>query len=186
MKLDVTQIIEGCKKNDPFYQRAFVREYSGLLFAIIKRYIPNIESAKDVLQQSLYKILDKITTFDASKGHIKSWISTIAIRTSLNHLQKRRLETIDIEDVYETEVQLNPTVLEQLSMQELYKLIHTLPDKYREVFNLAVIDGYSHQEIGDLLGIESASSRTRLFRANAMLRNQLEQLKKKESWIKIS
>ncbi len=180
----IQEIISGCVKNNPASQRALVREYSGFLYAICRRYIKDTESAKDMVQESLIRILAKIQMYDARKGKVESWISTIAIRTCINALKKKRITTVDVDEVHSGEVQFDAGILQQLTMQEMYDLIHQLPIKYKEVFNLHVIDGYSHQEIGDLLGVETASSRTRLFRAKAMLREKIEIIKKQESCVK--
>jgi RNA polymerase sigma-70 factor (ECF subfamily) len=105
------------------------------------------------------------------------------IRTCINWLHKKKIKTVDVEEVYTKEVQFDARILQDLSVQELYTLIHHLPNKYKEVFNLHVIDGYSHEEIGEFLGIKTVSSRTRLHRAKEILRKKIERIKKQESCV---
>ena len=181
---NIQEIILGCVKNNPASQRALVCEYSGFLYAICRRYIKDSESAKDAVQESFIRVLAKINLYDAKKGRIESWLSTIAIRICINTLRKKRISTIDVDEVYSEELHFDAGILQQLSMQELYKLIHQLPIKYKEVFNLHVIDGFSHIEIGELLSIEVNASRTRLSRAKIMLREKIELIKKQESCVK--
>jgi len=180
----ISEVIRGCMKNDPACQAELVHGYSEFLMAICRRYVLDVETAKDLVQESLIKILGNIQKYNSVIGPLESWMATIAIRTCLNALEKKKVKTVDLDIVTEQQVQFDAKILQHLSMQELYVLIHLLPSKYNVVFNLYIIDGYSHKEISELLKIEEVTSRSRLSRAKYMLRKTIERIRKKESCIK--
>ena len=182
IKTSKQKIIQGCCGKQPKYQRLMVERYAGFLFAICLRYMNNKEDAKDQLQKSLFKILDKIGSYDVDKASFESWISTIAINTCLSELKKNRIDTVPIIPEYNDLQFVNPDIIDRLDTQELLKVVKSLPDKYREVFNLIEIDGYSHKEVAKMIGIKESSSRSRLTRSKQLLREKLVSLKKNESW----
>jgi len=161
-----------------------VDKYSGYLLVTCKRYLNDDESAKDLVQDSLVKIFKNLEKFDKNKGSFKSWITTISIRLCLTRLQKKNLEILSI-DHPETESISSESQLALDSMHTKYliEMIKELPDGYREVFNLAAIDGYSHTEIAEHLHITEDISRARLSRARKKLRVKIENLNKQELWV---
>lgn len=180
---NIQKIIAGCRKKRPAQQKAFVREFADFLYAICLRYVGDREEARDFLQISLFKILDKIDSFDNSKGSIRSWISTITINTCISEMRKKRPHLLPIIDEALQAKSADISILDELNIEVIMNLIQNLPDIYRQVFNLVEVDGYSHQEVGDMLGIEAGSSRSRLARSKAILRQQILQLEKNESWV---
>lgn len=179
----IQKIIAGCRKKRPAQQRAFVREFADFLYAICLRYAGEREEARDFLQISLFKILDKIEAFDRSKGSIRSWISTIAINTCISEMRKKRHKLLPLLDEAFQAENSDFSILDELETEVIMNLIQNLPDIYREVFNMIEIDGYTHQEVGQMLGIEAGSSRSRLARSKAILRKQILELQKNESWV---
>ena len=182
----IEEIIIGCRKKQAAYQRALVNMYSDRLFAICLRYLKDKDLAKDALQDSLIRVFKYIESFDSNKASIYTWMSTITVRACLKNLDKKKIELVSYDELPSEERGFDPSPLDALSTRELITLVNELPDGYREVFNLAVIDGFSHQEIGDLLGLSSGASRSRLSRAKDILRKKISLIQRNESWINIS
>ena len=185
-KISIQEIIIGCSKKQPKYQRLFVERYAGFLYAICIRYMGNKDDAKDQLQISLFKILEKINTYNQDKGRIESWISTIAINTCLSELRKNKLHIMPISDEINNSSFVEASIIDEMKTKDILALVESLPDIYREIFNLIEIDGYKHADAAKLLGIKEASSRSRLARSKEMLRIKLAKLKKKEGWISLA
>jgi RNA polymerase sigma-70 factor (ECF subfamily) len=139
------------------------------------------EFAKDMLQESLTKIFKNIDTFDSDKASLYTWMSTITVRTCLRKLEKKSLEVIHLDD-NENELGFTPEVLDRLEVQDLIDLVNLLPSGYKEVFNLNVIDGFSHKEISNLLEISEVASRSRLKRAKSLLKKYIHNIEIERSW----
>lgn len=183
---DIQKIISGCCKRRPRYQRLFVDQYSDFLYAICCRYMGDRNLAKDELQNSLIKILDKIQSYDSKKSKIESWISTVTINTCLSSLRKRKVFISSLEDLPFESAWVDPIIIDEMNTNDILKLVESLPDIYREIFNLVEIDGYKHKEIANLLDIKESSSRARLNRSKEMLRSKILSAKKCESWTNLA
>lgn len=163
------QLVRACQQNDRNAQRLMVEQFSPLLYSISLRYAPDASFAKDILQEGLIRVFKNIGQYDPAKGKLKSWLSRIIINTALTHYKKLRYDT-EIYNLATTPDQVEiPDVYAQLGAEELMKLIEQLPEGYRLVFNLSIIEGYSHKEIAELLDIKEASSRSQLQRARKHL-----------------
>ena len=151
------QIINGCKAQDQLLQKELVLRYSPMLMAVSMRYCDDRPAAQDVLQDSLVKILRAIPHYE-NKGSFKAWMKRIVINTALKSKSRIRfqMEHSGLDALPEQE--MDPKVYAHLGASELMNLINTLPQGYREIFNLAAIEGYSHQEIGELLNIPPSTS----------------------------
>jgi len=166
------KIITGCQAQDPLFQKELVLRYSGLLMSVARRYTADQSLAKDILQESLIKILRAIPKYQAT-GAFESWMKKIVVNTAL---QKRSLKRFNFEiNGFENlpELEIDPDVYSSLGAEELIFIINQLPDGYREIFNLYAIEGYSHAEIGELLQISETTSRSQLSRARKMLQKEL-------------
>ena len=166
------RIIEGCRKLKPPFQKELVLRYSGMLMTVSRRYTSDTESAKDILQEALIKILKSIPEYE-ERGSFEAWMKRIVINTALKYFNKScfKNEVYKLDDMNETAVV--PDIYAKLDAEELIKLINQLPEGFREVFNLNVIEGYSHKEIGEMLGIRESTSRSQLARARAILKKSL-------------
>lgn len=186
MKLDydIEEIIAGCKKQQSEYQKALVFRYSDLLYAVCYRYVGDRTKAQDVLQESYIKIFRAIKNFDPNKGVFEAWIRKITVNESLKLIGREKFKTLSIDDIHNNTIEVSADALSKLSNDELLEIVSKLPDGYRQVFNLSVIEGYSHREIAEMLGIQEVSSRSNLSRAKAILREQLLTLQSQESWVK--
>ena len=177
---DIT-IIQGLRKGHADAQRALYQKYGRLLYATCLRYVDSKMDAEDVLQESFIRIFKYFENFDAKKGNLKNWMMRICINESLKRLQSEKI-FFGLESI-PSEPEIAPLAISQLQMEELMALIRQLPLPYRTVFNLYLVEGYSHKEIGELLNIEASSSRSILTRAKSMLRERMVNKKKHESWI---
>lgn len=184
-QLSIEDIIYGCKKGHADCQKALVNRYSGLLYTVCLRYMGDETKSKDVLQDAFIRIFKYIKNFDPGKGSLQAWMRKIVINTALRDLQSKKINTSSLSLDINENASIEPSILDKMAADDLMQLIQALPDGYRQVFNLSVIEGYSHKEIGDMLGIKEVSSRSNLSRAKQLLRTKLLALKKDETWVKI-
>ena len=172
-----SELIKKVKKRNREAQQALYTIYKRIWFSICLRYHSNHSDAEDVLQNALIKIFTKVELFDAGKGSFKSWSAKIVVNENLMAIRKN-INSFKVDPLNDDLHALdeNETPLDSLSAQELTNLIAKLPEGYRTVFNLYVIDGYNHQEIGEMLNISVGTSKSQLFKARRMLQLKLEQL----------
>ncbi|QAA82157.1 sigma-70 family RNA polymerase sigma factor [Aequorivita sp. H23M31] len=177
MTLD--EIIIQCKQQDSVAQGELYKRYNRILFAICLRYSPNYTEAEDNLQDSFITIFKKIGQYNA-KGSFEGWIKRITVNTVLQKYRKQRtLEIIDEEQIgIEDEVEVDA---DEVPLQFLLKIIQELPDRYRLVFSMYVLDGYQHKEIAEMLGISDGTSKSNLARARAILKTKIEAYKYKDN-----
>lgn len=137
------------------------------------RYAQDKMEAEDVFQETFVKVLGKIEKFKG--GSFSSWIYTIFINASIDNYRtnKQRHLHVSYDDVIEP-MEQNTDALKQLAADEITAIINQLPEGYRLVFNLFVIDGFSHKEIAEKLNITEGTSKSQLFKAKAMLMKLLE------------
>lgn len=169
------QLIKQCKKGDPKAFELLVHQYSPILSAICKRYVGDDANTKDALQECFINIFKGIKTYQAT-GSFVGWMKRIAVTSSLKEIRKRSKHTLSLSTINDYDKQMNveePVVLDKLNLEEVMKIINELPEQYRLVFNLYVVEGYNHKEIGELLGIEESASRTRVSRARKKVQELL-------------
>ena len=159
------------------------RRYAARVFTLCRRYLGDSDEAKDLMQDSLIQALDKIQTFKYSgKGSLYGWISRIAINKAINQMTRQKWRTVPM-DLYEQDNIPEPTEeeMEAIPQEKLLEWIAQLPDMRRSVFNLYCIDGYSHRDIGAMLGISEKGSAGVLAKARKQLKENIRQyLKEKE------
>jgi RNA polymerase sigma factor (sigma-70 family) len=174
------EIIKACLKNDRKAQELLYHSYSGKFLAICIRYVKDRELAEDVLMEGFMKIFEKLSQFE-SKGSFEGWMKRIIVTQSLLTLRNSRnlnMEVVQVET--HLDVQENSYELNHLEAADLMALIKELPTGYRTVFNLYAVEGYSHSEIGDLLGITESTSKSQLNRARNVLKQKIADLQTKE------
>lgn len=176
--MEVLEIIEGIQNKKPKAQKALVTKYSGLLYSICRRYCYRQMDARDVLQDSFVMIFKNFHMYDISKGSLDAWIKKVTVNVALQHNRSTKIIPMDIIENKDSLEEVQPDALNKLGEEELINVIAQLPDQYRMVFNLYVIDGYSHKEIGQQLGITDATSRSNLSRAKSILRNKIIDIEK--------
>lgn len=174
------RILEG----DQGAFREFYTTHQKWFFLTCLRYVNNKADAQDLLQDAFVSIHKDLKQFDASKGALKFWARKVVVNVCLQKLRKKSpLNTFEELSDYSEKTPTKHNILDELSLQELLKLIVQLPKGYRTIFNLYVIDGYNHREIGELLGISSNTSKTQLMKARKLLKNKVisnEQIIRKE------
>jgi len=159
-------IIQSCRTGDRNGYRMLYNSCAPYIYAIVKNYFSNEDDRKDALQEIFAQIYLSIDRYNEDMGSFKSWISRIAVNQSITILRKSNKiiisTSLELVDDIETDT-INH--LEKFSEKDLQDMLSSMPDGYKTIFLLSVIEEYSHKEIGDLLGITAETSRSQLFRA---------------------
>lgn len=176
---DEKDIVAGCIKGKAAAQRMLYDRYSRLLLGVCNRYTSNIEEAEDVLQEGFVKIFLNMKEFKGD-GSLLAWMRRIMINTAITHYHRMRKHWYhnDLEEVRETRLDEHVWEEAEFSNEELYKVIHQMPDGYRMVFNLYAVEGYKHREIAEILDIDENTSKSQYSRARRWLQERLIQLKR--------
>lgn len=151
--------------------------YAGRMMTVCRRYASDSTEAEDMLQESFIRVFNNISQY-RFEGSLEGWIRRIVIHTALRILQKKKIRFAEINEELDIEQSLGVDGISSLSAEELLKLISGLPDGYRVVFNLYVLEGYDHNEIAAMLEINAATSRSQLSKARKVLQTQIENLTK--------
>ena len=176
--MDLKELINDCKNNNRKAQEQLYRLYSGKLFAVCLKYSRNYAEAQDNLQDGFLIIFQKIGQY-SFKGSFDGWLKRVMINNVLQQYRNQTFLSLVNEDVAEDyEIELDE---DNISLDYLLKIIQELPDRYRLVFNLYVIDGYSHAEIAEMLQINIGTSKSNLARGRMILKEKIEQLKNEET-----
>ena len=171
---DVRAVIEACKKGARKAQKALYDSLAARMFAVCLRYMGQREAAEDVLQDGFVTLFSKLDTY-GGEGSFEGWARKIFVNTALQSL--RRTDALKLSDDLSTAWGLSgheTTQVQDMGYKEILALIATLPAGYRTVFNMYVVEGYSHKEIAQSLGITEATSRSQLQRARMMLQDLIE------------
>jgi RNA polymerase sigma-70 factor (ECF subfamily) len=173
------ELVEACLKNDRKAQKALYDQYSRQMMAICLRYAGNASAASDIMQEGFITVFEKLRQFKG-EGALGGWIRRIMVNTALLYLRREKKfafheEPDDHHDAFAAEAD----VFDKLGTEALLKLIGALPDGYRTVFNLFAIEGFSHKEIADQLGISESTSKTQFFKAKKHLQERVAQLETK-------
>lgn len=172
--MSLEQLIDQCKKNDAKAQSQIYKLYASKLFSVSLKYSRNYVEAEDNLHDAFVTIFKKIKQY-SGKGSFEGWMKRITINTVLQKYRGTGVYNLVNEDELEEEyVELEE---ESITIDFLLRIIQELPDRYRLVFNLYVLDGYSHQEIGDMLEISVGGSKSNLARARKILKDKIEKHK---------
>ncbi len=174
-----TDIIRGCIKQDAACQKELYNRYASKMLGVCQRYARNSADAEDMLQEAFIKIFDKMHQFKF-EGSFEGWVRRIMVNTALKKYSLARYskevagyELKDTNDSY-----TDAAAYSHLTEKDLLVLINNLPDGYRLIFNLYVIEGYAHEEIAVMLGIQAGTSRSQLVKARSLLQKQLMEIQK--------
>lgn len=174
------EIINHCLNGDTKAQKLLYLYLVPYMKAIAFRYLRDSSFSKDVLQESFIKIFKKLESFNPQKASIKSWAAKVVINTSLNFNQRVIGEpNVELEIEKHDVISLN-NVLEDLSEEHILNLLKKMPRQWFDVFNLYIIDGYSHQEISELLNISLPLSRKRLSRGREWVKKTFKAIEASE------
>ena len=171
--MDEIQLIKGCKENKPKAQKELYETYARKMMAVCLRYTNDRESAQDLLQDGFIKVFTAIGTYSGN-GSFEGWTRKIFVNTALEYFRKNDIlpETAVI-DSPDTLQEPDYSAPEKISADELMKIVRELPTGFRTVFNMFAIEGYSHKEIGEALGINESTSRSQFTRAKKLLQKKL-------------
>lgn len=170
--------IQRCLDNDPQAQEELYTYFAPKMFGICLRFTKNKMEAEDVLQEGFIKIFTYLKDY-RSEGSLEGWMRRTMINTAINYYKKRakQFSDIQIEQIEITEDEAE-SAIDKLSTNELLSVIQELPDGYRMVFNLSAIEGFTHKEIGNMLGISENTSKSQLSRARTVLQGRIKQIVK--------
>ena len=169
--MGLKKLIRKCQKQDIKAQEELYRLFSSRLFAVCLKYSSSYQQAEDNLQDAFLMIFNKIDQYK-DQGSFEGWMKRVVITTALQKYRKQTLFEIVREDhLREPEIEVDE---EEFSADFLLKIIQELPDRYRQVFNLYALDGYSHKEISEILKISTGTSKSNLARARVILKEKIE------------
>jgi len=164
-------LIKGCLKRDGSAQKRLYDTYSSKMYGLCYRYVKDSMEAEDILVTAFMKVFDKIDQFK-SEGSFEGWIRRIIVNEALTHLRRNRSMYLET-DLEQADREPDYNLSDHLEAEDLVNMIQQLPAGYRIVFNMYAIDGYSHKEIADHLGINENTSKSQLSRARVYLQKLL-------------
>jgi len=174
---DEVKLIKNCLRRNPESQRYLYEKYKVMWFMICLRYGRNKEEAEDMLQEGLISIFKDLKQYDAKKAAFSTWSSKVMVNAALQNLRKwKKLDFHEDVGGYTNLIMDQEDAYDKLGAKELTAIVQKLPNGYRVVFNLYVIEGYKHKEIAEMLNISENTSKSQLRKAKSMLRDQLEHI----------
>ncbi len=165
------ELIEGCRKKDRAAQRALYDRYCRKMMVLCLRYSKTTAEAEDILQEGFVKVFNAIANF-RQEAKLETWITRIMVNTALN-VQRKKLYLYPMVDVEEMELPENEVSISGIHFKQLLEMIQSLPQGCQIVFNLFAIEGYSHKEIAEQLGISEGTSKSQFARAKSLLQQKL-------------
>ena len=167
------ELIQACKEEDRRAQKMLYDRYSPVMFGVCKRYLKTREDAEDVLVEAFFKVLTNIHQYKGA-GSFEGWIRRIVVNEALMFIRRRHNFSMTVE-INNIDAPAPAKAIGRLAEQEILGLLDQLPTGYRTVFNLYVVEGYKHREIGDMLGISINTSKSQLILARKRMQELLEQ-----------
>lgn len=170
------QLILACKQGKLWARKEVYDRYAPSMMALCRRYVSDVEDAKDVLQEGFLKIFVEIGQY-SGKGSFGGWIRRVFVNTSLDYMRKKnRLKQKELLTDIQIEYAENDSDMMDITAEDLMLCMDELPDIHRTVFNLFAVEGFSHKEIAALLHIPESTSRSFFFRARQLLKKRVTQL----------
>ncbi len=173
--MTLEKLILNCKKQDLKSQEELYKRFSGVLFSVCLKYSPNYHEAEDNLQDAFITIFKRIEQFKG-KGSFEGWLKRVTVNTVLQKYRKQKVFKLTNEEQLEEEavVEVEDNAI---PLDYLLKIVQELPDRYRLVFTMYVLDDYSHKEISEMVGISVGTSKSNLARARGILKTKVEAYK---------
>jgi len=168
------QLIKKVLDGDGRAQKAFYQKFAPKMYGVALRFARDRDEANDILQEGFVKVFTYLSSYKGS-GSLEGWIRRTVVNTAINYYKKnaKHQSYSDLDTVMIFEKSQDVSALDQMSASELLEHINKLPDGYRTVFNLNIIDGYTHKEIGEMLDISENTSKSQLSRARAYLQKRI-------------
>jgi RNA polymerase sigma factor (sigma-70 family) len=174
--IDTNALLERCKKQETAAQKELVHRVAPQLLSVARRYARIRAEADDILQESFLSIFKNAKQYESDKGHALGWMRRIVVHTAIGHYRRHRFRYEYNAEVLPDTQDVLPDVWSQMGFEEICTLVQQLPDGAREVFNMAVFDDFSHDEIAAALHIPAGTSRSLLSRARKILQAQIKAL----------
>ena len=171
--MDQQQLVKQCLRNDRASQKLLYDKYKLVMLGVCYRYTKSIQDAEDILQEGFVKVFTRLKQYK-QEGELGAWIRRIMVTTALNHLKKNarlREQFTNLTPEMHPVTNDDPEIM--LNAKELAALIRELPTGYQTVFNLHALEGYTHPEIGEMLGITDSTSRSQYTRARVLIMNRV-------------
>lgn len=168
------ELLEGCRKNNRKYQQALYSQYAPRMFAVCLRYADDRMQAEDFLQEGFVKVFTRLDQF-SGEGSFEGWIRRIMVNTALQQLRREKNFPVIVDEEHAQYETQESNALDNMAADELMRLIQKLPPGYRMVFNLYVLEEYTHKEIACELGVTEGTSKSQLARARAILQKMIRQ-----------
>ena len=163
-----TDLIEGCLRGDRKMQHELYKRFASKMYGVCLRYASNTEEAEDILQEGFIKVYNKIGSF-RREGSFEGWVRRIFVNTAIEQFRKK----VYLQPITEVEEETFEgkylSVLDKLSEKDIIQLVQKLSPGYRTVFNMYVVEGYTHKQIAELLQISEGTSKSQLSRAKQIL-----------------
>ena len=170
---DEISLIKACSNGDSKAFRKIYEIHSGTMYSICLRYMNNEDEAKDALQEGFIKVFKNISKFKFT-GSFEGWMKRIFVNSSIELIRKRKMH-LDVSELNSNELPLTAKIeTGSMDAEKMMTLVQQLPEGYRTVFNMFIVDGYSHKEISDYLEISESTSKTQLFKARKQLQEWLK------------
>ena len=167
-----TQLIQACIHEDAKAQQILYEQYLPYLYGICRRFNIYNSEIRDLIQEIYIEVFLSLNSFDPQKGKLKYWIKSIAIHKILKRLRKKEWVFAELHEQHSEPASWDLQI-QHMEAEYILELIRELPRGYATIFNLHVIDGYSHKEISKMLKIKESSSRSQLARAKKQLQEKL-------------
>ena len=169
-----TDLIQGCLEGSRKSQKQLYDQFAGKMYAICLRYMGSADDAQDVLQDGFVKVFRNLQKF-RGEGSFEGWVRRIFVNTAIEQLRRKKLD-ISLSEKEEQVEYKAATATDQLNEKDLLRLIRDLSPGYRTVFNMYVVEGFSHKEISDTLQISEGTSKSQLARARMILQEKIKNL----------
>lgn len=169
--LSENELIDGCRKGDRAFQKAMYERYCRKMLVVCLRYSKTTAEAEDILQEGFVKVFNALKDF-RQESKLETWITRIMVNTALN-AQRRKLYLYPMVDVQEIDVPDTELSVSGIHFNQLLEMIQTLPHGCQIVFNLFAIEGFSHKEIAEKLGISEGTSKSQFARAKSLMQAKL-------------
>lgn len=178
-----SDLISGCIDGDRRMQEELYRRFSPRMYAVCLRYAGSSEEAEDILQEGFIKIFKKLSSF-RGEGSFEGWIRRVFVNTAIEHFRRKRYLQPVTEKEENTIEGKYISVLDTLAEKDILDLVRQLSPGYRTVFNMYVVEGYTHKEIGDILGISEGTSKSQLSRAKVILQDMVKKFMEQQNEVR--
>ncbi|MFM2358554.1 MAG: hypothetical protein RLY16_547 [Bacteroidota bacterium] len=169
-----SDLLLGCLQGNRQMQEILYRRFSPKMYAVCLRYSSNTEDAQDLLQEGFIKVFKHLDKYRGD-GSFEGWMRRIFVNTSIEQFRRKtKLHTVaDAADIQVEDKEV--TAFETMAEKDIIRIVQQLSPGYRQVFNMYVIEGYTHKDIGEILGISEGTSKSQLARAKSILRKMVEE-----------